>query len=113
MFGIVKELKESGLFKDIEIIDYIDEYSVKLLKLKAIIKNDDIIIITEQIKHDIVKYSYQWMDQNKNLICRWDNSPHYKNINTFPYHLHKNNEVYPSYKISIEELIKEIKGKIN
>ncbi|MBC8434273.1 MAG: hypothetical protein H8D96_20380 [Desulfobacterales bacterium] len=34
------------------------------------------------------KYAYHWQDQRGNLICRWDNSPHWPEIATYPHHKH-------------------------
>ena len=34
------------------------------------------------------KYAYHWQDREGNLICRWDNSPHWPNIVTYPHHKH-------------------------
>ena len=31
------------------------------------------------------KYSYHWQDADSNLVSRWDNSPHHKNISEFLY----------------------------
>ncbi len=34
------------------------------------------------------KYAYQWQDKHNRLIIRWDNAPHWKDIETFPCHKH-------------------------
>jgi Family of unknown function (DUF6516) len=38
------------------------------------------------------KYSFQWMNENNDLIIRWDNAFHHKHISTFPHHKHVNTE---------------------
>jgi len=40
-----------------------------------------------------VKYRYQYMDECQNLIFRYDNAPHHRNIATFPHHKHTHNEI--------------------
>ena len=34
------------------------------------------------------KYAYHWQDANGNIICRWDNAPHWPDIATYPHHKH-------------------------
>ena len=34
------------------------------------------------------KYRFHYMDQDNQLICRWDNAPHHQEIKTFPDHAH-------------------------
>ncbi|WP_457613933.1 toxin-antitoxin system TumE family protein [Methanocaldococcus sp.] len=36
-------------------------------------------------------YSFHWQDKNGDLIVRWDNAPHYRNIKTFPHYKHTKN----------------------
>jgi len=35
------------------------------------------------------KYSYHYEDKSSSLIFRYDIAPHYRNIETFPYHKHE------------------------
>jgi len=55
------------------------------------------------------KYSYNWQDKNGNLISRWDNSPHHKDITTFPHHRHLKDKVIPSKDHNIMDIFKVIK----
>jgi len=34
------------------------------------------------------KYRFQYMDNKKRLVFRYDNTPHYQDIPTFPFHKH-------------------------
>ncbi len=56
------------------------------------------------------KYVYHWMDQDSNLLIRWDNAEHWPSIPTFPHHKHIINEknVKESTEISLEEVLKAI-----
>jgi hypothetical protein len=33
-----------------------------------------------------VKYRYQYMDEARNLLFRYDNAPHHAEIDSFPHH---------------------------
>lgn len=34
------------------------------------------------------KYSFHWQDEAHQLVCRWDNVPHYPTLPHAPHHLH-------------------------
>ncbi|MDY7032491.1 MAG: DUF6516 family protein [Thermodesulfobacteriota bacterium] len=34
------------------------------------------------------KYAYHWQNKEGNLLIRWDNAGHWKDISTFPHHKH-------------------------
>ena len=50
----------------------------------------------------LVKYKYQWQSPEGNLLKRWDNAPHHREINTFPDHVHDSNGVFPSPTMNLE-----------
>ncbi len=104
MLGIVIALKESGLFKAIDVVELIDEESVKLIRLKARVLDGTLLYITELHTADYQKYAYHWQKENGELIIRWDNKPHWKNIKTFPHHKHEKDKVLPSHRVNIEDV---------
>ncbi len=55
------------------------------------------------------KYSYHWQDTGGNLIARWDNSPHHKDISSFPHHKHLPEKVIPSKERTIKDVAKIIR----
>jgi hypothetical protein len=61
---------------------------------------------------DRLKYKYQWQSENSELIMRWDNVPHHKEIDTFPYHVHNDKGVNSSPKIDLKTAIDIIMDKI-
>mgnify|MGYP000047011166 FL=1 len=70
-------------------------------------KNTYKIYVTELILDgNITKYSYTLLHKNKPLL-RYDNSPHYPHISTYPHHKHVKETINPLQKPSIEEFMKE------
>lgn len=112
MYEIIPALKQSGLFSSIDIIELIDEESVRFIKIKAKVLDGSVLYITELHTTKYEKYSYHWQKENGELIIRWDNSPHWRKLKTFPYHRHEERKVFPSHRININEVIEIIKGKI-
>lgn len=112
MYEIISSIKESDIFVSIDIIDLIDEETVKLLRIKAKVVDGSTLYITELHTADFQKYSYPWQKDNGKLIIRWDNKPHWKNLKTFPHHKHEKDKVFPSRRVTITEVIEIIKEKI-
>ena len=59
-----------------------------------------------------LKYKYQWQSENEGLIARWDNVPHHKEIDTFPFHMHDDKGVYASQNVDLKAVIEVIMEKI-
>ena len=53
------------------------------------------------------KYRYHWMSENE-LVRRWDNAPHHRVIETFPFHIHTKSEILPSKEVRLEDILKYI-----
>jgi len=45
---------------------------------------------TGQQTHD---YRFHYMDEDENLIRRWDNAPHHQELKNFPFHVHIREEL--------------------
>ena len=54
-------------------------------------------------------YVYHYQDESEKLIFRYDNAPHYPNLESAPHHKHLDNRKVISASIAdMEEVIKEI-----
>lgn len=53
-------------------------------------------------------YRFQYMDENKNLIRRWDNAPHHHELSNYPFHVHTPEGVEPSSKIMLPEVLNKV-----
>lgn len=59
-----------------------------------------------------LKYKYHWQSENGNLIARWDNVPHHKEIDTFPHHMHDDKGVHAFNSMNLGNIIDIIMDKI-
>jgi len=109
---VLKLLEESKIVESFEILDFRQFNSGFYLKL--VIKFINITYLHAKEYFDVSErnYSFHWQDQEGQLISRWDNAPHFPNINTFPHHKHIESEVVPSNEISLEEVISIIEKLI-
>jgi len=95
-------------------IDYDLDLSLGILfaEGKIIFFNDSILEFTESITPDRFKYRYHYMGGEGNLIFRYDNVPHHREIATFPSHKHFPNAVVESEPVDLRQVIEEIIGII-
>ena len=85
------------------------------LKIKAqvLFHNGSMLHVRQIIlDQNTFKYSYHWQNKKGDLICRWDNSPHWQNIPSFPHHKHIaiNNQTHvrESHGGDLEKVFEEI-----
>ena len=112
MYEIISALRRSSIVLDVEVLEVIDEDSVKLIKIKAVLKDDCILYITELHTKDYQKYAYHCQRNDGELIARWDNKPHWNNMSTYPHHKHENDRVFPSHRVTIADVLEQIEEKI-
>jgi hypothetical protein len=55
-----------------------------------------------------VKYRYQYMDAGQNMVFRYDNAPHHRQVATFPHHKHDREVIRDSREPSLEDVLLEI-----
>ncbi len=70
---------------------------IGLLRIRALLVNSDVIYLVERFEEAdgriaVGKYSFHWQRADGSLIRRWDNSPHYPDISSFPHHVHDGDE---------------------
>ena len=88
------------------------------IRIKCDLSNSDILEFAEYIiihknKVAIETYGYHWQKADGSLIKRWDNVPHYKEVDTFPHHLHlAEDKVVSSTKVTLKKVLDEIEETI-
>ena len=112
MYEIISVLRQSAIVLNFDVLELIDEDSVKLIKIKAVLKKNWLLYITELHTKDHQKYSYHYQKNDGDLILRWDNKPHWSGISTYPHHKHENDQVSPSHRVTIVDVLDQIEEKI-
>ena len=107
MQKIFNLFKKSRIVKTYQILDYKVGQGFFYYKAKLELINSTNLFIREYISSTEHIYSYHWQDMNEKLIIRWDNSPHHKNLKTFPHHKHTP-EIEESYETNVNDLTKYI-----
>jgi len=53
----------------------------------------------------LLKYKYHWQSSEGNLIRRWDNARHHKELKTFPHHVHDHEGVHSSQSTDLKKVL--------
>jgi hypothetical protein len=53
-------------------------------------------------------YRFHYMDEENNLISRWDTAPHHRELKTFPHHVHLPNGVKECEAVTIFDILDKI-----
>lgn len=72
--------------------------------------NEAFISEKDHLRH--LGYRYHFQDRNNKLIFRYDNTPHFPDLKTYPNHKHKTGNVVTSERPSVWDVLEEI-GNIN
>ncbi|MDP2766399.1 MAG: DUF6516 family protein [Candidatus Methanoperedens sp.] len=65
-----------------------------------------------QVGKDRPKYRFNLSDSRGDMIFRYDNAAHHREIPTFPHHKHVSTEVKPSREVGLAEVLFEIESLI-
>jgi len=79
---------------------------------KLVFIDHSILDFMELISEKEIEYRFQYMDKNKELVCRWDSAPHHKEVKTFPYHLHTKKGVEESKKANLIEILDDTSERV-
>jgi len=69
--------------------------------------NESITGEKDQIIH--LGYRYHFQDRRNSLVFRYDNTPHFPELETYPHHKYLSGGIIPIYQPSIIEVIEEAK----
>lgn len=112
MFEIISAVSAAtDIVAVFDLLELVDEETVKLIKVRVIMRDGSILHITELSTSRFQKYSYHLQDRDGLMIVRWDNSPHWPDLSTFPHHRHEAGKVYPSERIQIFQVINFIRAR--
>lgn len=109
----LRHLFESKIVDEIEILEDVEGVGFKMLKIKGILIDHSQLILTEIQTQKENKYSYHWQTDIGRLLARWDNSPHWEMLATFPHHKHlSNGRVEESIEVTVADVLTHIEKQI-
>jgi hypothetical protein len=105
---ILKLIKDAFFVKTYEVLDYKKWDSGFYYKLTIVFEDSSVLFAREYVDELQRDYSFHWQSADNNMIIRWDNAPHYKDILTFPHHKHTNEQVVESTVVSLKDVLNQI-----
>ena len=111
MLRTLESLRDE-IVKKYDVLDFKTGETFYFLRIKAEIIDGSVLHIREYVSRDDNLYSYHWQNEDGSLRVRWDNSPHHKDLRTFPHHKHVP-ELVESEVVSIEDVIGAIKTSLS
>ena len=105
---IITALRQSPLVRDLEVLAVIEEANVQLLRVRVEIIDGSLLYVREAFFPHTSKYSYHWQIRTGEMLIRWDNAPHHPAIPTHPHHKHEGEQIGPSARVSIEDVLAEL-----
>jgi len=107
--AILDALSSSDIVQKVDVIALVEEPGKQALRANASLKNGFELYVTEAFGKGFRCYSYH-LQNNKKLVRRWDNAPHWPEMKTFPHHVHLTGEkdVRECPEIFIEDVLREI-----
>jgi hypothetical protein len=68
--------------------------------------NEAVTIENNRLTH--LSYRYHFQDKNNNLVFRYDNTPHFPNLETFPTHKHLPSGAISSVRPTVGDVVQEV-----
>ncbi len=83
------------------------------VRIKCKLSNGDIFefaeyVIIRKSKIYVETYTFHWQTTDGKLRKRWDNVPHYKDLDTFPNHLHLPEKIVASPSMTLKKILADI-----
>ena len=105
--------RHASLFRSWRVVSYEQEGEAYSLKVSAILRDGSRLEVSDYLFVDgSRKYAYHWMETDGALRQRWDNAPHWPDVQTSPSHVHLSNSKTPesSTVANLEDLLLFFEG---
>ncbi|KWT86807.1 toxin-antitoxin system TumE family protein [Candidatus Magnetominusculus xianensis] len=107
---ILKLLSDADFIVSYEVHDYRQWDRGFYYNIRIVFIDSSMLIAREYIDEPQRDYSFHWQNSDNKLLKRWDNAPHYRELMTFPYHMHMESWVIESMVVSLEDVLTQIEG---
>lgn len=72
--------------------------------------NEAVVVVEHQLT--FLDYRYHCQDENNQLLFRYDSTPHFPDLSTFPHHKHLPKVVIASEKPDITQVLQEVSQQL-
>lgn len=113
MHEIIKKYQDIIQYHQIELWE--NEPTTYRFKARIEFTDRSLLFIRDYLFPRGRKYVYHWQREDGTLFVRWDNSPHWKKIATFPHHKHvdSQNNVVESTEVFLDDILDIIRERFS
>jgi hypothetical protein len=110
------DLTTNSVVSGYTVLHYIPSRINFLIKLRIDLIDESILFTNERLQNGVRKYSFHWRRADNEVLVRWDNAPHHRNLPFFPHHKHDfqtgSELVTDSYDILLVEVLAYIQSQL-
>jgi len=87
------------------------EPDIELIKANATLKDGSVLYVSEVAGAGFRDYSYHWQKGDE-LMKRWDNAPHHKELPDFPHHVHEGANILSGPAVNLTDVLAYIETEL-
>jgi hypothetical protein len=110
--GIFLSLEESPVVRGFEVAEFREWKNGYYYRIAVNLADGSSLHAREFFNPEERHYSFHWQTAAGEMILRWDDAPHHRDLATFPYHLHEGAAIRTSLPVSLREVLAEIEKRI-
>ncbi len=88
--------------------EYDEDADIGNIGGNIVFKDGSVLHFKEIFFGEKIQYQFHYMDERNNLISRWDNAPHHKELRTFPHHVHLPDGVKGNKPVKLIDVLDKI-----
>ncbi len=92
--------------------EYDEDADVGFIGGSIAFKDGSVFHFKEVLLGEKRHYRFHYMDKRNNLMSRWDNAPHYRELKTFPHHVHLPDGVKENKPVKLIDVLDKIESII-
>ena len=110
--GIFLSLEASPAVRGFDVVQYREWDRGYYYRVVVTLTDGSSLHAREFFNGDERHYSFHWQTADGAMIRRWDDAPHYSQLETHPHHVHEGESVHASLPMSLKEVLAEIEKKL-
>jgi len=104
-------LSKHSVVVELRITKTLVEPEIELIKANATLTDGSVLHVSETTREGWRDYSYHWQ-RNGELIRRWDNAPHHRNLPNFPHHIQEEDDILPGDDVNLTDILSFIEMRV-
>lgn len=107
-----RSLDRSPVVLSFDVLDHRVWHTGSYLRLTVVLRDGSELHTREYLDEHERKYSFHWQTAGGDLVARWDNAPHHRELSTHPDHKHADRGVETSFEVSLDDVLRWIQDRL-